>query len=234
MLYLSKHIKLSLLLSILIQGLTVTHDYPGLLCVIEGIDGSGKTTIVANLKTRFQQTNINTLITKEPGATSLGQQIRSILLEQTSPSCSKAEFLLFAADRAQHFETVIIPNLQNGNLIISDRMSDSSLAYQGYVKGVDLNMIQTINSWCMQQIEPDIVFYLRIDAQTALNRIKQSRGLPNKFEETILGKIQLLINGFETILAKRSNVIILDATTDIETLTQKIFEIIINRITNTP
>jgi len=232
MFYISERIKLSLLLSFLLQGITVTHNYPGLLCVIEGIDGSGKTTVVQNLQTLFDQTNIDTLITKEPGATQLGKQIRHILLEQTSPTCAKAEFLLFAADRAQHFETVITAHLQKGSLIISDRMSDSSLAYQGYVKGVDLSMISAVNRWCMQDIQPDIVFYLRIDAQTAIDRIKNSRGLPNKFEETILAKMQTLINGFETILAQRSNVIILDANTDPEILTQKIFEIIMNRIDN--
>jgi len=232
MFYLSKRIKLSLLLSFLLQGNAMTHNYPGLLCAIEGIDGSGKTTVIQNLQTLFDQTNIDILITKEPGATQLGKQIRHILLEQTSPTCSKAEFLLFAADRAQHFETVIIPHLQKGTLIISDRMSDSSLAYQGYVKGVDLSMINTVNSWCMQEIQPDIVFYLRIDAPTAIDRIKNSRGLPNKFEETILEKMQLLINGFETIIAQRSNVIILDANTDPEFLTQKIFDIIMNRTAN--
>lgn len=201
-----------------------SHNYPGTLCVIEGIDGSGKTTVINNLQKLFQTNAIQPIFTKEPGATQLGIQIRHMLLEQTTPMCPKAEFLLFAADRAQHFETTIIPNLKQGNFIISDRMADSSLAYQGYVKGIDLDMIKTINSWCMDNITPDLVFYLSIDAKTSLDRIKASRGIPNKFEETIVAKITQLIYGFETIFQNRSNVIIINALLPADQVAQQIFE----------
>lgn len=222
----SRYITLSIIATFLVQGFCMPHLYPGFLCVLEGIDGSGKTTLTQKLNTMLEQTNIMHHITKEPGATKLGMQLRNIILEKTAPTCPLAQFLLFAADRAQHFNEVIIPQLSAGTLIISDRMSDSSLAYQGYFKGLDLEMINTINAWCMQHIMPDIIFYLRIETKDALARIKQSREVSDKFEEECLERMQVLVDAFDTIFATRSNVIIIDALQDQDVLAQQLFEII--------
>jgi len=208
------------------QGLCMAHQYPGFLCVLEGIDGSGKTTLARKLQSLLASTQINSTVTKEPGATELGAQLRNIILEKTAPTCSMAQFLLFAADRAQHFNELIIPQLDAGALIISDRMSDSSLAYQGYFKGLDMQMINTINAWCMHNITPDIIFYLRIQAKDAIERIKKSRAISDKFEEEIIERMQVLVDAFDTIFATRSNVIIIDALQDQDALADQIFKII--------
>lgn len=205
---------------------TTTHNLPGMLCSIEGIDGSGKTTVIKHLQQLFSETSIDPVFTKEPGGTELGQQLRHMILNQTVKFTPTAEFLLFAANRAQHFATIIIPNLEHSKLVISDRMADSSLAYQGYVKGVDLAFIAATNTTCMQNIAPDLVFYLRIDSQTALSRIKTSRNMPDKFEETVLPKIEQLLAGFETVFQNQDNVVVLDASMPAQDVAQKIFTII--------
>ena len=167
------------------QGICMAHEYPGLLCAIEGIDGAGKTTLLQNLEQKFASTKIRTIFTKEPGATQLGKYLRKLLNERTITIGTQAEFLLFAADRAEHFEKDIVPHLQQGCLIISDRMADSSVAYQGYLKGLDISMINAVNAWCMQNIIPDITIYLRITPDKAKERIYSLADLPQLLSKNI-------------------------------------------------
>jgi dTMP kinase len=199
----------------------------GFLCTIEGIDGAGKSTLLANLKKLFIQTDITTFFTKEPGATNLGKKLRAMILEQEVKTCPISEFLLFAADRAQHFQDFIIPQLQQGNLIISDRMADSSLAYQGYLKGINIEMITMINTWCMQQLQPDVTIYLKISADDAKKRIAATRGISDKFEQESLKHLEKLVNAFDTIFSKRATIIIVDATQDAQTIAESVFKQIV-------
>ncbi len=181
-----------------------------------------------NLQTKFTQTNIQVLSTREPGSTDLGQKIRALLISDPGFKCAVAEYLLFAADRAQHFAQKIVPALQSGMIVISDRMADSSLAYQGYVKGVNCEMIQKINAWCMQEIEPDLVIYLRIRPEQAQQRILSSRGAQTHFEQEYCDRMQMLFDAFETIFAQRHNVLIVDAMQDSEIISQQVFDEIMN------
>lgn len=216
----------SLLLILTVQGMCMAHDYPGLLCVIEGIDGAGKTTLLQNLKFKFAQTNSPITCTKEPGATELGKHLRQILNDRTVPASVKAEFLLFAADRAEHFDKEIIPDLKQGKIIISDRMADSSVIYQGFLKGLDIEMINTVNTWCMQNIEPDVVIYLRITPQAAKQRIEKNRGFATAFEQEFINRLDVIFNGFEQIFKNKKNIIIIDALQDTEQIATIVFEII--------
>jgi len=205
----------------------LNNHLPGFLCTIEGIDGSGKSTLLKNLKSFFDKDEYNVFFTKEPGATNIGKQLRSIILNQENPTCAFSEFLLFAADRAQHFQEFIIPKLTDGNLIISDRMADSSIVYQGYLKGIDLHKIDTINNWCMQGIQPDITFYLRINSKDAQNRIQKIRGLNDKFEKELISHLDTLVTAFDTIFNNRNNVIIIDASQDQEAIAIFVYKKII-------
>ena len=202
-------------------------NHSGFLCAIEGIDGAGKTTLLKKLEEKFKATDQKVIFTREPGATSLGQKIRSLLVEQSGQKDKQAEYLLFAADRAQHFAQKIIPHLSQGFIVISDRMADSSLAYQGYVKGVDIDMIKTINAWCMHGIQPDLVIYLKISPQLAKQRIATTRGIQTEFEQEYLDRIQTLYDAFETIFANRSNVLIVDATAHSDLIAQQVFDAIV-------
>lgn len=206
------------------------HAYPGFLCSIEGIDGSGKTTLIQNLAIKFTAHDFKYLITKELGATNLGKHVRQFLAERPTPITPLAEFLLFAADRAQHFNELIIPHLCQDYIIISDRMADSSLAYQGYLKGIDKNIISYINNLCMQSIKPDIVIYLKIDPENAIKRILQHRGFATAQEQEYLHKMKDLVDAFDAIFATRDNVIIIDALQDPEIVAQQVYDTLLNNI----
>ncbi len=194
----------------------------GLLITIEGIDGSGKSTLAKNLTTYLQH-EYETVLTKEPGGSALGKQLRTLLQTQPVPITPLAEYLLFAADRAQHFHEVIIPNLKKGNIIISDRMADSSIVYQGYGRGLDREKIKYVNQWAMQGIQPDITFYVRITPQQAMERIQQRNIHLTVFEQEQKEFTERLVTGFDTIFATRTNVITLDGMHTPEQLTEQAF-----------
>ncbi len=183
----------------------------GILIAREGIDGSGKTVLAQNLFNALTTQQFSVVLTKEPGGTPLGIALRKILQEKPIAVDAKAEFLLYAADRAQHFKEVVLPARKKNKLIISDRMADSSLVYQGYGRGLNREIIKTVNRWAMNDIEPDLVLYVKIDATTAQERLIQ-RGKLSVFDQEPLTFFNTLIEGFETIFKNRTNVITLDGT----------------------
>lgn len=194
----------------------------GILIVIEGIDGSGKTTLMHNLKTLLTAANVPVCITKEPGDSKLGKQLRTLLQEKPVPVTAKAEYLLFAADRAQHVEEVIKPALSRGDIVLCDRMSDSSVVYQGYGRGLSIDMIKSINSWALDGITPALTFYVRIPHDVAFARLK-ARGKLSSFEKEAETFTSKLIDGFEELYAAQKNVITLDGTCTPEVLAQEAY-----------
>lgn len=191
----------------------------GILISIEGIDGSGKSTLAKNLGNSLSAMHYPVLHTKEPGDTQLGAQLRAIVQEKKVPICPIAEFLLFATDRAQHFEQIIIPQLQQNKLIICDRMSDSSIAYQGYGRGLAIPMIKAVNQWAMHGIQADLTIYVRVTAQIAMARILARNLQLTSFEKEKQEFIQRLITGFDDLYKDRNDVIIVDGTQSPDTLT---------------
>jgi len=192
----------------------------GLLISIEGIDGSGKSTLANNLRDKLQKNKLPVVLTYEPGDTKFGKQLREILHEKKYNICGKSEFLLFASDRAQHFQDIIIPKLKEKNIILSDRMADSSVAYQGYGRGIEIDMIDTINRWVMQGITPDITFYINISLESALKRLKKRKGRPTSFEQEKEKFTKKIITGFEKIFKENPRAIILDGEQSPEMLTK--------------
>ena len=190
----------------------------GTLIAIEGIDGSGKSTLARNLAAALEQNGLPTILTKEPGDSKLGALVRAIVQKQDVPVCPKAEFMLFAADRAQHFEELIEPMLKQKKIIISDRMADSSIVYQGFGRGLSIEMIKSVNTWVMNGRNPDLVIYLRISPETAMQRLRTRSELTafemHAFQTKILA-------GFDELYKNATNVIILDGTENQEILTQQ-------------
>lgn len=199
----------------------------GILISIEGIDGSGKSTL-ARLLAHESSLMAPTLLTKEPGDSPLGQQIRALVQEKKVPICSKSEYLLFAADRAQHFEQVVIPALNNNMLVISDRMADSSLAYQGFGRGLDRDMIQTINHWAMNDIAPDITIYVHISPEIAFERIIKRQEKLTAFEQEKKDFMQRVVHGFETIFKSRDNVWYVSGNQSPEAVLRESLELLTN------
>ena len=149
----------------------------GKFIVIEGIDGSGKTTQINQLSqwligTDLIPENNQLVITREPGGTKLGKSIRSLLLDtskENSPD-SITELLLYAADRAQHVNEIIRPSLNKGDWVISDRFCGSTLAYQGYGRKLDIKLIKDLETISTQGISPDITFLLDIPVEESIKR----------------------------------------------------------------
>jgi dTMP kinase len=179
----------------------------GILIAIEGIDGSGKSTLANNLFTLLKNKNHDVILTKEPGDTPLGKEIRHLVQTQKISIDPLAEYLLFAADRAQHFAQVIIPALEQKKIIISDRLSDSSLAYQGYGRGLDCQKIIDINHWAMHNIQPDITIFVKVPVKIALERVSQRREISAFEKKAFLARVA---HGFETLYKNRTDVIVLD------------------------
>jgi dTMP kinase len=144
---------------------------PGVFIALEGIDGSGKSTIAERLVAALQQTGMRALLTREPGGTAIGEQIREVLLGQASSSMLPAtEMLLFAAARAQHVGEVIRPALAQGFIVVTDRFSDSSLAYQWGARGLSKRDVSLTQELATDGLEPDIKILLDLPVDMALRR----------------------------------------------------------------
>lgn len=198
----------------------MNKKYNGFLIAIEGIDGAGKSTLAQSICTSLMQHGHDALLTKEPGDTPLGKMVRPILQEKKVSVCAKAEYLLFAADRAQHFEQVVIPALQENKIVISDRLSDSLLVYQGYGRGLDIMLIAAINSWAMNNIGPDLTIYIKLPPAIATARLAQRAAL-SSFEKEQQEFIEKVVTGFETLYKNRHDVLALDGTQTINDLTHQ-------------
>ena len=147
----------------------------GLFITFEGIDGCGKTTQIELLKDYFEQKGYTVLLTREPGAKGLGEKFREILLNYDGEVSSNCESFLFLADRAQHIDTIIKPAIEKGYIVLCDRHTDSTVAYQGYGRMLDLKQIHDLNKIATNGIKPDRTFILDIDVETSFERIGKSR-----------------------------------------------------------
>lgn len=144
----------------------------GLFITFEGIDGSGKSTQLELLETELIDAKVDFLIIREPGGTFISEQIRRILLDgKNKAMTSEAELLLFEAARAQLVEEVVLPALNEGKIVISDRFFDSTTAYQGFGRHGDVDFIKKLNIFATQNLKPDLTFYFDISIDTALARL---------------------------------------------------------------
>ena len=145
--------------------------HPGRLITLEGLDGSGKSTQLALEAERLRKNGFRVTTTREPGGTALGQRIREIVLHAARDGVTPlAELALMFAARAQHMEQLILPALRGGDLVLCDRFTDSSVAYQGYGRGVPLELIQGLENWLCQEVRPDLTVILEIDTDTGARR----------------------------------------------------------------
>ena len=144
----------------------------GKLITFEGIDGSGKSTQIKKLESRLKRFKINYVTYREPGGTSLSEKIRQILLDKENMELSSiSEGLLFAAARAQLVKEKIRPDLHSGKVVICDRFIDSTIAYQGYGRGLDVQKLVSINEIATEGLIPDITFLLDIKPENSFKRI---------------------------------------------------------------
>lgn len=142
-----------------------------LLISFEGIDGCGKTTQIDLLVDKLRSRDMKCSVLREPGDTSISNKLREILLDKNNEICSESETLLFLAARSQLVREKIMPNIEKGNIVICDRYLDSTLAYQGYGRGLDKDVINNLNLFATNKMLPSLTFILDIDPKIAYNRI---------------------------------------------------------------
>ncbi len=142
----------------------------GLFITFEGIDGCGKTTQLENVKKMLEENGIECVTTREPGALKLGSQIREILLHYDGVVADNCEIFLFLADRSQHVETFIKPMLEEGKVVLCDRHTDSTIAYQGYGRGGDVEKLTELNKIATNGLVPDLTLLFDVSVETGHKR----------------------------------------------------------------
>jgi dTMP kinase len=199
----------------------------GFFISFEGIEGTGKTTQARLLSERLVEKDYEVILTQEPGGTVIGNRIREILLHVDHKEMSyMTELLLYNAARAQHLSEKVLPALNQGKVVITDRFTDSTVAYQGYGRGIDIQLIMSINSIATGGIKPDITLLFDLDIETGL---KRNKGI-NKVDRLELEDIEFhkkVREGYLQIAEKEPDRIkIVDASLPLETIAQKVWEIV--------
>ena len=146
----------------------------GRFITFEGGEGSGKSTQVKRLKEALEREGVSVLLTREPGGTWLSEEIRHLIKDQmTDAPCDRSELLLFLAARAQLVRNVIRPALEAGQWVISDRFSDSTMAYQGYGRGLPLEILKDVNDFACEGLKPDLTLLLDVSPETSHARMRR-------------------------------------------------------------
>jgi dTMP kinase len=196
----------------------------GYFITLEGPDGGGKTTQAGLLAEYIKQFGYEVLLTREPGGTPLAEEIRRLILTPTEETLQPmAEILLYAASRAQHVQSLIQPGLAAGKVVICERFVDSSLAYQGYGLGWDLELIRQINRLAVGEVMPDLTFLLDNDARLCLDRVTrrsvQIRTQVDRIEARGVEFQERVRRGYLELASREPRMIIIDTSRkDIETV----------------
>ena len=196
----------------------------GLFITFEGCDGCGKTTQIELLNKYLSGKGYKTLLTREPGAKGLGEKLREILLNydgEVSPNC---ESFLFLADRAQHVDCIIKPALEDGKIILCDRHTDSTVAYQGYGRGLDLERIHQLNTIATSGLKPDLTIVLDVDVETSMKRVGKEK---DRMESAGIEFFKRVRQGFLEIAKKEpQRVKVINSSDTIENIHKQIVELV--------
>ena len=196
---------------------------------LEGIEGSGKTSSIKSITDLLDSKRISYVVTREPGGSSIGSELRSILLDPKTEISSEVELLLMLADRKDHVEKVILPNLETGNWVISDRFMDSSIAYQGGGRKLDKKMIDSF-SRNLKLPNPDLTLLFDVPVEISLSRVK-ARGELDRFEQEKLDFHNRIREAYLELAEQNVNRIqIIDSSREIELMLKSVEQIIENLI----
>lgn len=216
----------------------------GRFIVFEGVEGCGKTTQLQRLKSwlipqssevgNFSKGTPKVLTTREPGGTELGKMLRGILLGQENYTVDNAidyrtELLLYAADRAQHVSEVLVPHIEQGGIVLCDRYTDSTVAYQGYGRGLDRTLIDQLNAIATNRLQSDLTLWLDLDAELGLKRT-QKRGAADRMEQSDLEFHRRVQRGFQDLAADHPDRIVrIDAAGEPDDVARRIQDVVSKR-----
>jgi len=194
----------------------------GMFIAFEGGEGAGKTTQIALLAEALQKDGVEVVVTREPGGTALGVHIRQLLLSPDTSVTARAEALLFAADRADHVETVIRPALRAGAVVVTDRYVDSSLAYQGAGRAISIGEVEQLAEWATGGLRPDLTVLLDIDVPNGLARAGR-RSEADRLETEPTAFHESVRQGFLSLArAGRGHYLVIDATRPVQDQAEEI------------
>lgn len=194
----------------------------GLFIVMEGPDGSGKTTQINLLKEYLEEAGYECLITREPGGTVIGEEIRQLILNPEHKEMSPVtEMLLYAASRAQLVHEVIGPALEEGKIVISDRFVDSSIVYQGIARKLGISTVSAVNALGIGIYRPDGIFFIDLSEAEGLRRKKEQKNL-DRMEQEGIDFHHMVSEGYRKVLSGRPEVMKIDGGRSIDTIQKKI------------
>ncbi len=199
---------------------------------IEGIEGGGKTTQVGLLASALERARLRVLVTREPGGTELGGEVRSLLLNSGTRFGRYAELFLILADRAEHVETVLRPALGAGDTVLCDRFSDSTIAYQAYGRELPLDAVRAVDAVARQGLLPDLTFVLDCPVQTGLARTRRRRGdvAADRFENEHADFHERVRRGFLALAREDAcRVRVIDATRPVDAVHGEILATVAER-----
>ncbi len=205
----------------------------GLFITFEGGEGCGKTTVIHNLEAKLKEMGIDVLVTREPGGSVIAEEIRNIILDKKNTEMdSRTEALLYAASRRQHLKEIVIPALEQGKIVISDRYLDSSLAYQGYARGIGMDAVYAINEFAIDDTMPEVTFFLDLKPELGLERIALHRSDEvNRLDLENISFHHKVYDAYKILLEKYPERIIrIDASKTVEEETREILDILLKKI----
>ena len=196
----------------------------GLFITFEGADGCGKSTQLNLLSDYLKNKGYEVIVTREPGAKGLGERIREILLNYDGDVSDRCESFLFLADRAQHIDTVVNPAIEQGKIVLCDRHTDSSVAYQGYGRGLLIDRINMLNDLAVNGRKPDMTFVFDVDVETSMSRVGSVK---DRMESAGMEFFNRVRNGYLEIAKQEpQRVKVLDAKKSIDEIHQNVVKLI--------
>ena len=206
----------------------------GLFLTFEGCDGCGKTTVLNRVSVLLKEKGIPFLLTREPGGSKIAEEIRNVILDKKNTEMDpRCEALLYAASRRQHLVEIVLPALKKGIHVLSDRYLDSSLAYQGYARGIGMEEVYSINLFAIDGMLPDLTFFLDLPPEEGLARIRKNETREvNRLDLEKENFHKKVYEGYKILLENYPERIVrIDAKKTVEEESQEIFDILAKRIT---
>lgn len=198
----------------------------GLFISVEGSDGSGKSTQLENIKKYYENKGVTILATREPGGTKISEKLRTILLDKANTEMSPVtEMMIYAASRAQLVEEVIKPALERGEVVICDRFIDSSIAYQGYGRGLG-DMVESVNLYAIGGVMPDLTIFLDLDPELGRQRVQSRYGQEqmDRLEQEKMDFHYRVYEGYKALAkAYPDRIVSIDASRSIEEMRDDIY-----------
>lgn len=189
----------------------------------EGGEGTGKTTQINILKKYLEDQGLEVIITREPGGVTSAENIRAVIFDNEIDPIT--ETMLYAAARREHYIKKIKPALDAGKIVICDRFIDSSIVYQGIVRGVGVDLVENINKYAINNVEPDLTIFFDLDPEIGLKRVSLRNEQMNRFDKESLDFHLKVRKGYKLLSKTRNRFVLIDASKSIEDVTKQIINI---------